>query len=89
MKNTTTKESRFEMRLTPEQRDRINQAAETKGLSASQWALSNLLEAADKDIQEARALYLNDDAWNDFTAALDAPLPQAMRELLESEPIWQ
>ena len=89
MAHMNIKESRFEMRLTQEQRDRFNQAAATKGLSTSQWALSNLLEAAEKDIQEARTLYLDDEAWADFTAALDMPMPAAMRDLLESEPIWR
>ncbi|KFI53751.1 hypothetical protein BBIA_1347 [Bifidobacterium biavatii DSM 23969] len=76
------------MRLTQEQRSRIDQAAESKGLTSSQWALSNLLDAADRDIREAHIIRLNEDAWNDFVAALDEPMPAKLVNLLESEPIW-
>ncbi|RSX57814.1 DUF1778 domain-containing protein [Bifidobacterium samirii] len=88
MSTTITKESRFEMRMTSEQRDRIAQAAESKGMTASQWALSNLLEAAARDIQASRVVALSDVAWNDFVVALDEPMPDAAAELLGREPIW-
>lgn len=89
MTETTNKASRFEMRLTPSQKERLDQAAEIKGLSTSQWALSNLLVAADRDIQESHVLYLDDEQWNSFIKSLDEPIPTKMVELLESEPIWK
>lgn len=89
MIETTNKASRFEMRLTPSQKERLDQAAEIKGLSTSQWALSNLLVAADRDIQESHILYLDDEQWNSFIKSLDEPMPTKMVELLESEPIWK
>ena len=89
MIETTNKASRFEMRLTPSQKVRLDQAAEIKGLSTSQWALSNLLVAADRDIQESHVLYLDDEQWNSFIKSLDEPMPTKMVELLESEPIWK
>ena len=89
MIETTNKASRFEMRLTPSQKERLDQAAEIKGLSTSQWALSNLLVAADRDIQESHVLYLDDEQWNSFIKSLDEPVPTKMVELLESEPIWK
>lgn len=89
MIETTNKASRFEMRLTPSQKERLDQAAEIKGLSTSQWALSNLLVAADRDIQESHVLYLDDEQWNSFIKSLDEPMPAKMVELLESEPIWK
>ncbi|EIJ21400.1 type II toxin-antitoxin system TacA family antitoxin [Bifidobacterium longum] len=89
MIETTNKASRFEMRLTPSQKERLDQAAEIKGLSTSQWALSNLLVAADRDIQESHVLYLDDEQWNSFIKSLDEPMPTKMIELLESEPIWK
>lgn len=89
MIETTNKASRFEMRLTPSQKERLDQAAEIKGLSTSQWALSNLLVAADRDIQESHVLYLDDEQWNSFIKSLDKPMPTKMVELLESEPIWK
>ena len=89
MIETTNKASRFEMRLTPSQKERLDQAAEIKGLSTSQWALSNLLVAADRDIQESHVLYLDAEQWNSFIKSLDEPMPTKMVELLESEPIWK
>ena len=89
MVETTNKASRFELRLTPSQKERLDQAAEIKGLSTSQWALSNLLVAADRDIQESHVLYLDDEQWNSFIKSLDEPMPTKMVELLESEPIWK
>ena len=89
MIETTNKASRFEMRLTPSQKERLDQAAEIKGLSTSQWALSNLLVAADRDIQESHVLYLDDEQWNSFIKSLDEPMPTKMVELLESEHIWK
>ena len=89
MIETTNKASRFEMQLTPSQKERLDQAAEIKGLSTSQWALSNLLVAADRDIQESHVLYLDDEQWNSFIKSLDEPMPKKMVELLESEPIWK
>lgn len=89
MIETTNKASRFEMRLTPSQKERLDQAAEIKGLSTSQWALSNLLVAADRDIQESHVLYLDDEQWNSFIKSLDEPMPTKMVELFESEPIWK
>lgn len=89
MGTTTNKDSRFEIRLTQEQRNQLNQAAEIKGLSCSQWALTNLLDAAKRDIKEAHIIKLDDTAWEEFTQALDDPMPEATRRLLESEPVWQ
>lgn len=85
----TNKSSRFEMRLTQEQRDRIDQAAAIKGASASQWALSNLLEAAERDIREAHVIRLDEEAWQGFVTALDDPMPAQLRTLLDEKPIWR
>lgn len=89
MTETTNKASRFEMRLTPSQKERLDRAAEFRGLSTSQWALTNLLVAADRDIRESHVLHLDDEAWDSFVRALDEPMPEEMVRLLESEPIWK
>ena len=86
---SANKNSRFEMRLSQEQRSRIDQAAELQGMSASQWALSNLMDAADRDIREAHMLRLSDESWNAFITALDGPMPDQLVRLLQEEPIWK
>lgn len=85
----TNKDSRFEMRLSQEQRSRLDEAAELKGLNTSQWALSNLLEAAERDIREAHTMRLQEQGWRVFTEALDSPMSTELVQLLESEPIWK
>ena len=77
MTETTNKASRFEMRLTPSQKERLDQAA------------AILLVAADRDIRESHVLHLDDEAWDSFVRALDEPMPEEMVRLLESEPIWK
>lgn len=47
------------------------------------------MEAASHDIREAHIIKLSDDAYNDFIAALDEPMPKAMAELLDKEPDWK
>lgn len=83
------KDSRFEMRLTREQRASIEQAASLSGQSASQWALGHLMDAASRDIREARIIRLSDDAFDAFAAALDDPMPAAAIQLLAQEPDWR
>lgn len=56
-------------------------------MTSLQWALSNLLAAADRDIHEAHIIRLNSKAWNDFTAALNEPMGLRLNELLKRDPI--
>ena len=89
MIETTNKASRFEMRLTPSQKERLDQAAEIKGLSTSQWALSNLLVVQIEYVRFLDVTVGGDEQWNSFIKSLDEPMPTKMVELLESEPIWK
>ena len=89
MTEITSKASRFEMRLTPSQKERLDRADEIRGLIPSQWAMTNLLVAADRDIREAHVLQLDDEAWESFVRALDEPMPEEMGRRLESEPSWK
>ena len=81
MTTENNKNSRFEMRLTYEQRSRIDQAAESKGMTSLQWALSNLLAAADRDIHEAQINPHNTKACKDYTAAINEPKDQRLKEM--------
>lgn len=85
----TGKGTRFEMRLSQEQRERLDEAARLKGMSTSQWALMNLLDAADRDVREAHVIRLSEQGWRAFNDALDDEAPVELVRLLESEPIWR
>jgi uncharacterized protein (DUF1778 family) len=56
MKVTELRNQRVQMRLRPEQRDRIKRAASMRGMSMSAFIATTGTEAANRIIEEARAL---------------------------------
>ena len=56
MKATQLRNQRVQMRLLPEQRDRIKRAASIRGISMSAFIAITGTEAANRILQEARAL---------------------------------
>ena len=88
MTASSTKTSRFEMRLTPEQRATMEQAAAARGINLRHWAIDNLMDAANRDIREAHTIYLSDEAYDEFVKALDDPMPQQIIDLLNEKDDW-
>lgn len=82
------KTSRMDLRMEDERKAAYEEAARLKGQSLSQWSLSNLDEAAARDIEEARAMRLPSEDFERFCELLERPMPKAFRELLEWEPEW-
>lgn len=82
------KTSRLEMRLTEEQRARIEHAAALRGTNITQWAVENLLNDANRDITEESIIRLSDRAYDSFVNALNDPMPEPLLQLLKEEPIW-
>lgn len=62
MATVAKKNSRFDMRLTQEQRSEVERAAAIKGKTLTQWALDNLMESARRDIEEESTTRLSLDA---------------------------
>lgn len=83
------KSSRMDIRLTGQQRAKYEKAAAIKGQTLTQWASSHLDECANRDIVEAASTALPNEAFEYFCALLDAPMPDATKELLERKPVWQ
>ena len=81
--------SRLDMRMTDAQHEEIACAAELKGMSLTQWALQNLLDAARRDVAEASVTRLSIEAFDQFKAALDADMPTEAQLLLERKPVWE
>ena len=79
---------RIDIRLTRPQRTSYERAAALKGQTLSQWTTQHLDECARRDIDEARATQLDDEAFDAFCRMLEAPLPKAAAELLAREEIW-
>lgn len=82
------KDSRFDMRMTREQRNEVERAAAIKGKSLTQWALDNLLAAAQRDIEEDRTTHLSAKAFDTFAEALDRPMPDETIRLIQQKPVW-
>ena len=85
----TGKTSRMDIRITMPQRSRYEKAAALKGQTLTQWVSAHLDACASKDIAEASATILEDEAFEHFCAILDSPMPQAVEDLLARKPIWQ
>ena len=63
-------------------------AAAINGQTVSQWTLTNLDAAAERDIAAARTLYLTDEAFAQICDMLDKPVPEELQELIDREPLW-
>ncbi len=68
-----TKSSRIELRVTPEQKKLLEQAASLKGISLTAYTLSHLLEIAQQDINNYEKLILSNKDRDLFLSALENP----------------
>lgn len=84
----TVRSSRLAVRMTPEQRSTIDKAATLKGATITQWALDHLISDARKDIEEETTIRLSSRAFDEFKDALEAPMPQALQDLLKKDAQW-
>ena len=89
MATIAKKDSRFDMRMTQEQRNKVERAAAIKGKTLTQWAMDNLMESAQRDIEEEATTRLSADAFAELAKALETPLPSAAQKLLEKKPVWE
>ena len=83
------KTSRIDLRLTDQQRLKYEKAAALKGQNLTQWASAHLDSCASRDIAEASATRLDDEAFEYFCTTLDAPMPKEALDLLQRKPIWE
>ncbi len=67
------KTDRMEARMSPEERDRIERAAQTAGLSASAFMVGAAVERADEIIAEATTTTVSADYFDELLIALDEP----------------
>lgn len=69
------KTDRMEARVSPEERDRIERAASSAGLSVSAFMVSAAVERADEIISEATTTTVPADYFDELLVALDEPQP--------------
>ncbi len=81
------KTDRLDIRITPEARRLLQQAARERHTPISQFVLESALHSANTVLAERSRIALNADQWAAFMAALDAPPRRHPRmERLLNEP---
>jgi uncharacterized protein (DUF1778 family) len=79
------------LRTRPAQLNLIDRAAAARGKDRTAFMLEAACREAETVLLERRLFHLDEDAWNRFTAALDAP-PEpnpALAALLARKPLWE
>jgi len=76
------KDDRFNLRVSPRQRNLIRRAAEQAGLSYTDFILDSAAEKAVDVLADQRLFLLDDDGWRRFMAALEAR-PEPVPALVE------
>ena len=68
----------------------IDRAAEIRGVSRTEFLLRSSEAAAIEVLNERPVIVLDDEAWDDFIAALDAPveIDPAVKERYARKPQW-
>jgi len=81
------KTDRLDIRITPEARRLLQQAARERHTTISQFVLESALHSANTVLAERSRIALNAEQWTAFMAALDAPPMRHPRmERLLNEP---
>ncbi|MCL1476028.1 DUF1778 domain-containing protein [Argonema antarcticum] len=79
------------MRVEPNQLDLIDTAAHLCGKSRTAFILDAAYQAAEQTLLERTLFLLNDEQWEAFNKALDAPPSQneKLRQLLQTKAPWE
>lgn len=76
------------LRLEETRKARYERAAGLKGQTLTQWSLQHLDDAASRDIENARTLWLDNESFDTFCDMLEQPMPDSARKPIEQEPVW-
>jgi uncharacterized protein (DUF1778 family) len=90
MARAQAKESRLAVRLTSDQRARVDQAASAEGRTVTEFVIAALAERADHVLADRRVFPLDGEQWDRFAELLDQPVVSRPRlaELLARDPGW-
>lgn len=75
-----TRSEKLDLRLTPEDKQKLIAAAELEHRSVSDFVLRSALDRADETLPDRRYFGLNAEQWTAFMEALDAP-PRVIPEV--------
>ncbi len=82
----TTRSEKLDLRVTPEDKRVLQQAAAASRRSVSEFVLESALARAEETLPDRTRFVLNEEQWQAFNAILDAPprdLPRLRRLLTE------
>jgi uncharacterized protein (DUF1778 family) len=80
MAASATRSEKLDLRLTPEAKRKLNEAAAASRRSLSEFVLESALARADETLPDRTKFLLGEKQWKVFLAALDAP-PKARPRL--------
>jgi uncharacterized protein (DUF1778 family) len=80
MAASATRSEKLDLRLTPEAKRKLNEAAAASRRSLSEFVLESALARADETLPERTKFLLDEKQWKAFLDALDAP-PKARPRL--------
>ena len=85
------KTARLDLRMTPQAKALLEQAARARHKTLSEFVLDQSLSAAEETLADRRLFLLDDAQWVEFNRRLDAP-PRDMpnlRELAQRKAPWE
>jgi uncharacterized protein (DUF1778 family) len=87
-KAANTRSERITLRMTPAQKRTLQEASAVSSKSLTGFVIDSALGAAEEFLPDRRVFYLDQESWNAFTAALNAPpkdIPR-LRNLFVTKP---
>lgn len=90
MSSSAKRESPINIRALPAQRQLIDRACTVAGKKRSEFVLEAACREAENILLDQRLFQLDDAAFAQFQATLDAPVKKipALRDLLNTQPPW-
>ncbi|MEZ4705785.1 MAG: DUF1778 domain-containing protein [Caldilineaceae bacterium] len=88
---TTARSQNIHIRVAPQQRMLIDQAAQAAGKTRSEFILDAATQAAENALLDQRLFALNAAQWDAFLQMLDAPAQPnaALAQLMATRPPWE
>ena len=85
------KRSTLNLRITPELRGLIDQAAEISGKNRTDFVLDAARHAAEDALKERTVFLMDPEAFEEFVARLDAPPApnERLRKTMQTTPPWE
>lgn len=83
------KTARLDLRLTQEQKEEIELAADLGGISLSQWSIEKLLTSARETINRSTHTVLSDEDFDAFASALERPMNPKLKAFVSEKTIWE